>query len=463
MGPKLVFRILRPVPTGRCPRLRRRRTRGRHSRPGRGTHRFGDGDPLGAAGPEHRGARPRRGPARRSRRSVGELAASQRRAVPARALPAAGGAGADGAAPPGGLHGDGSRWRHPVQSRPKHRRAAYPTARARTWTSSRFETMTTCRRPLIEYAYAAAARKTPGVEVRYGCPAAGLVTGNEVIPGVPHITGVRTESGETIDASVVVDAAGRRSPLSGMIEAAGGRQPPEHAFEAGFVYNTQYYRGASLPEPRDDLLCAIGSISVLTIPGDHGWWSVTLYHSPKDKLMRNVRDPKIFERVVRSLPNHAHWADGAAAGRQLLHGQHGQHDARVRRGRRSVRHRGGTRRRCMGFHQPFDRPGHHPRPDARGGHRPGNRGAHGGPAPARRRVGAPDRRAGRQVARLDGRLRPDPRSRGRGPFAGAPGSLRSFGPVGRRASGVRLGVALRPGSAAMVLRGASAVSACPTR
>jgi 2-polyprenyl-6-methoxyphenol hydroxylase-like FAD-dependent oxidoreductase len=179
---------------------------------------------------------------------------------------------------------------------------------------TRFETMTTCRRPLIEYAYASAARKASGVEVRHGCPAAALVTGSEAIPGVPHVTGVRTESGETIDARVVVDAAGRRSPLSAMIEAAGGRKLPEHAFEAGFVYNTQYYRGASLPEARDALLCAIGSISILTIPGDNGWWSVTLYHSPKDKLMRNVRDPKVFERVVRALPNHAHWADGVPQG-----------------------------------------------------------------------------------------------------------------------------------------------------
>jgi 2-polyprenyl-6-methoxyphenol hydroxylase-like FAD-dependent oxidoreductase len=179
---------------------------------------------------------------------------------------------------------------------------------------SRFETLTTCRRPLIEYAYASAAKKTPGVEVRHGCPAVGLVTGNEVIAGVPHVTGVLTDSGETIDAKVVVDAAGRRSPLSAMIQAVGGRQPQEEAFEAGFVYNTQYYKGASLPELRDDILSAIGSISVLTIPGDDGWWSVTLYHSPKDKLMRNVRDPKTFERVLRSMPNHAHWADGAVQG-----------------------------------------------------------------------------------------------------------------------------------------------------
>ena len=318
---------------------------------------------------------------------------------------------------------------------------------------SRFETMTTCRRPLIEYAYASAARKTPGVEVRYGCPVAGLVTGNEVIPGVPHITGVRTDSGETIDASVVVDAAGRRSPLSGMIQAAGGRQPPEHAFEAGFVYNTQYYLGASLPEQRDDLLSAVGSISVLTIPGDHGWWSVTLYHSPKDKLMRNVRDPKTFERVVRALPNHAHWADGAPQGNSF-----------------SMASTANTTREFVVDGVPCAT-GVVPVGDAWGFTNPSiGRGITLGlmhavdlaPAIAEhmedpRRLGAEwERRtddAGRQVARLDGRLRPDPRSRGRSPTAGSAGSLRSRGPFGRRATGVRLGVAPRPGGAAMVLRG----------
>ena len=179
---------------------------------------------------------------------------------------------------------------------------------------SRFETLTTCRRPLIDFAYAAAAAKTPGVDIRRSCPVKSLVTGAEVLDGVPHVTGVRTEAGETIDARVVIDAAGRRSPLSSMIEAAGGRRPAEHGFEAGFVYNTKYYRGAELPEQADDLLSAIGSISVLTIPGDNGWWSVTLYHSPKDKQMRQVRDPKVFDRVLRALPNHAHWADGEPQG-----------------------------------------------------------------------------------------------------------------------------------------------------
>ncbi len=178
----------------------------------------------------------------------------------------------------------------------------------------RFETLTTCRRPIIQFAYAAAVARTPGVDVRYGCPVASLVTGTEVIAGVPHVTGVRTHSGEVINARVVIDAAGRRSPLSSMIEAVDGRRPPEHMFESGFVYNTRYYHGSEIPELRDDLLSAIGSISVLTLPGDNGWWSVTLYHSPSDVQMRKVRDPVIFERILRALPNHAHWVDGEPRG-----------------------------------------------------------------------------------------------------------------------------------------------------
>ena len=55
-------------------------------------------------------------------------------------------------------------------------------------------------------------------------------------------------------------------------------------------------------------------MSVLTLPGDDGYWSVTIYHSSKDKDMRRVRDPAVFERVLHSLPRHAHWADGTPMG-----------------------------------------------------------------------------------------------------------------------------------------------------
>ncbi|MDE3064521.1 MAG: FAD-dependent oxidoreductase [Acidobacteriota bacterium] len=175
---------------------------------------------------------------------------------------------------------------------------------------SPFMTRTTCRRPVLEFGFTSAARATPGVEIRNNSAVAELVTGAEAIAGVPHVVGVRTDSGEIVSGDVVIDAAGRRTPVPGLIEAAGGTRPPEHAVDLGFTYNSRYYRGETLPEYLEDVLSAVGSISVLTLPGDDGYWSVTLYHSSKDKDMRRVRDPAVFDRVLRSLPRHAHWADG---------------------------------------------------------------------------------------------------------------------------------------------------------
>jgi hypothetical protein len=122
--------------------------------------------------------------------------------------------------------------------------------------------------------------------------------------------GVRAESGEDVVGDMVIDAGGRRTPVPALIEAVGGKRPTEHAVDLGFAYNSRYYRGDALPEYLEDVLCPLGSISVLTLPGDAGYWSVTIYHSSKDKDMRRVRDPAVFERVLHSLPHHAHWADG---------------------------------------------------------------------------------------------------------------------------------------------------------
>ncbi len=177
-----------------------------------------------------------------------------------------------------------------------------------------FETRTTCRRPLMEFGFVSAARSSPGVELRNNTAVTELVSGPTVIGGIPHVAGVRTEAGETILADVVVDAAGRRTPVPGLLESIGAQRPLERAEDAGFVYNTRFYRGPTAPEYLGDALAPLGSISILTMPGDDDYWSVTLYHSPKDKQMRKVRDPEVFDRVVRSLPLHAHWADGMPDG-----------------------------------------------------------------------------------------------------------------------------------------------------
>jgi 2-polyprenyl-6-methoxyphenol hydroxylase-like FAD-dependent oxidoreductase len=175
-----------------------------------------------------------------------------------------------------------------------------------------FETVTSCRRPIMEYGFVRAARATPGVEIRNGVAVKGLQAGPSAVDGVPHVTGVITDRDETVHADVVVDAGGRRSAVGAMVADLGARPVEEHAEELGFVYNTRYYRADAVPELRTDALSALGSISILTMPGDRGHWSVTLYHSTNDKAMRRVRDPEVFERVVRAHPLHAHLVDGEA-------------------------------------------------------------------------------------------------------------------------------------------------------
>jgi glycine/D-amino acid oxidase-like deaminating enzyme len=52
---------------------------------------------------------------------------------------------------------------------------------------------------------------------------------------------------------------------------AGGHGPPhEEAEDSGFVYYTRFFRGPALPEPRRPRLAAVGSFSILTLPGDNG-------------------------------------------------------------------------------------------------------------------------------------------------------------------------------------------------
>lgn len=173
----------------------------------------------------------------------------------------------------------------------------------------RHATLTTSRRPVLELAFARAAARTPGVEVRRGAVVESLVAGPEAITGIPHVVGVRLASGETLLADLVADAAGRRSPVGQMIVELGGSEMPTRSTEVGFVYTTRYYRG-ELPEYRVEMLSPLGSISALTMHGDDGHWGATLYSHPADKPFRRLRDPEVFERVYRLLPDHAHWIDG---------------------------------------------------------------------------------------------------------------------------------------------------------
>jgi flavin-dependent dehydrogenase len=121
---------------------------------------------------------------------------------------------------------------------------------------------------------------------------------------------VRTSTGQELTADLVVDAMGRRSRGAELLAALGARPPHTQAETSGFAYYTRYFTGPSQPPLRGPVLMPLGTISVLTLYGDNGTWSVTIYASSKDAPLKALRDGDCFARVVGACPLQAHWLDG---------------------------------------------------------------------------------------------------------------------------------------------------------
>ena len=170
------------------------------------------------------------------------------------------------------------------------------------------------RRVMVERTAAVVAENTPRLTVRRGVAVSGLLTGREVVPGVPHIVGVRTEDGSEISADVVIDVSGRRSALPAWLRDVGAQPPDEVLEDSGFVYYGRHYRSldGSLPASFGPALQEYGSISSLTLGGDNGYWATALIARADDKELRRLKDVPAWEKTFRSLPMVAHWLDAEA-------------------------------------------------------------------------------------------------------------------------------------------------------
>ncbi|MGY1633362.1 NAD(P)/FAD-dependent oxidoreductase [Geodermatophilus sp. SYSU D01186] len=168
----------------------------------------------------------------------------------------------------------------------------------------------TGRRPVAEAVVAREAAEHPGLTVRRGVRATGLVPGAAALPGVPHVAGVRTDDGSVLPADLVVDACGRRTTGADWLAELGTRPPHVEGQTGGFVYYTRYYTGPEQPRRMGPQLTPLGSISLITLIADNGTWSVTVFGPTRDTPLKALRDPAAFTRVVAACPRHAHWLDG---------------------------------------------------------------------------------------------------------------------------------------------------------
>lgn len=97
------------------------------------------------------------------------------------------------------------------------------------------------RRVVFEAARRRAVDYEPGVRVVGGAAVKGLLADGERVPGAPHVIGVRTDR-DTIEADLVVDATGRRSPLPAWLAELDGQPPVDDAQDLRFAYHTRWYR-----------------------------------------------------------------------------------------------------------------------------------------------------------------------------------------------------------------------------
>jgi 2-polyprenyl-6-methoxyphenol hydroxylase-like FAD-dependent oxidoreductase len=183
------------------------------------------------------------------------------------------------------------------------------TDRARRDGDERFTTITG-RRSTVEYAVASVAENL--LPIRRGVAVASLLNGPSATKGIPHVTGVRTIDGEEVSADLVIDATGRASKIPDWLAAIGARRPIEEAEDSGFIYYSRYFRAKNgvVPRYRSGIYTPFHSFELLTLPGDAGTWSMTVFISASDQALKTLRDPKHWTALVSACPLHSQWLDG---------------------------------------------------------------------------------------------------------------------------------------------------------
>ncbi len=176
--------------------------------------------------------------------------------------------------------------------------------------------MLACRRTTFEWVLRRCAMAEGRVHFRVGVGVDGVVTGEEQLAGVPHVSGVHLADGSTIAADLVVVAAGRRSALSEWLEAAGTVAVNEEVDDTGIVYFSRFYRlreGQDYPPRTGPIGGDLGYLKYGVFVGDNRSFSVTLATpTDDDQLRKMLADSVVFDECARQLVATAPWLDGRA-------------------------------------------------------------------------------------------------------------------------------------------------------
>jgi 2-polyprenyl-6-methoxyphenol hydroxylase-like FAD-dependent oxidoreductase len=177
------------------------------------------------------------------------------------------------------------------------------------WPGDEQLTMLMTRRSTFDWVLLRALVDQRGVTLRRGV----MVTELIAFPGEsPHITGVRTTEGD-LPADLVVDAAGRRSPIEHWLKGIGARAGATSWAECGVAYFSRHYKlreHATPPAPMTTRMVeALDEFTVGIWGSDNGAMQVVIAPLAQDHRFKTLRYPEVFTAVLRCIPTYAAWLD----------------------------------------------------------------------------------------------------------------------------------------------------------
>jgi 2-polyprenyl-6-methoxyphenol hydroxylase-like FAD-dependent oxidoreductase len=172
------------------------------------------------------------------------------------------------------------------------------------------------RRPLIEAALRNHTLSQPNVEFR--CPERVTGLSTKAVDGTPSVFGVLTEAGDSVEADIVIDAMGRRSPIDSWLREIGCAPPLFLSEPANELYYTRQYRltrSDGLPSLQGMIAAAdpFPWFAVLMFPGDNDTMQVAMGTLPEDRDMKKLRHHDRFHAVAMMAPTIGAWINPEVA------------------------------------------------------------------------------------------------------------------------------------------------------
>lgn len=162
------------------------------------------------------------------------------------------------------------------------------------------------RRITLDRVVGAALAREPGVE-RVAGRASGLLYDDG---SAPVVRGLLLRDGRELRADLVVDAAGRRSPVTGWL-ADMGASPDERVDPCRVRYYSRHFRLVTADVPRPNMGFAevhqFASFVHLLFLGDNDTATLALSVHDEDPVLKRARHPEAFTALAAANPAFARW------------------------------------------------------------------------------------------------------------------------------------------------------------